>query len=103
MDLNDAIALPIVQIIIRIIAAIITLLVGRWLAGRARSWLRGVLPKVAVMTPSLTQLTVRASYYGILFLAVLTALMLLGVPVEIVLSVGLLVAIILGIALQQSI
>ncbi len=103
MDLNITIDSPVMQFVIRVVAAIITLLVGRWLAGRARSWLRVTLPKLAVMTPTLTQLAVRASYYGIMFLAFLTALVLIGVPAEIVLAVGLLVFVILGLALQQSI
>jgi len=103
MDLNLTLSSPAFQIIARIAAAVISLLLGRWLARRARTWLRVTLPKWPVFTPSLVQLSVLGAYYGILLIAVMLALAFIGLPIEIVLGIGLLVVLILGLALQQSI
>ena len=103
MNITIDFSSPIIQIIARIGGAIIALLVGRWLAGRTRTWLRKNLPKWPVFTPSLVQLAALGAYYGIMFAAVLTALTLIGVPGDLVLGAGLVVLLVLGIALQQSI
>ena len=103
MNLTIDFSSPVIQIISRIGGAIIALLVGRWLAGRTRTWLRKNLPKWPVFTPSLVQLAALGASYGILVAAVLTALTLIGVPADLVLGAGLVVLLVLGIALQQSI
>lgn len=91
-----------IQIGLRIGAAILVFLFGRWLARRARKALRASLAKTA-LAPSLARLLVLLTYYTILFLTVIVSLALVGFPVAPVLAVLLIVVIILGIALQQSI
>ena len=88
--------------LLRVGAAVLIYLIGRWLARRARTWLRINLPKANV-PPSMSQLAERGAYYGILFVAVLTGLALIGIPIEALLGASLIIVIILGIALQQSI
>lgn len=90
------------QLGLRIGAAILVFLVGRWLARRTRNTLRATLVK-STLAPSMTRLLLLAVYYGILFLTVVLALAVAGVPVTAVLSASLVIVVILGIALQQSI
>lgn len=96
------IVFAVVQFLIRLGAALLVYVVARWLAKRARTWLHVTLPK-ANIPPSMSQLAERGAYYGILFVAILTGLALLGVPIEALLGASLVIVIILGIALQQSI
>jgi len=88
--------------LLRVGAAVLIYLIGRWLARRSRTWLHISLPK-ANIPPSMSQLAERGAYYGILFVAILTGLALIGVPIEALLGASLIIVIILGIALQQSI
>ena len=88
--------------LLRVGAAVLIYLIGRWLARRSRTWLHISLPK-ANIPPSMSQLAERGAYYGILFVAVLTGLALIGIPIEALLGASLIIVIILGIALQQSI
>ena len=82
--------------------ALLIMLIGRWLAVKARDWVQKLLLKTT-LTESLSELTIRATYYGILFGAALTALSVLGVPTaSLVAAIGIIV-VILGIALQESI
>jgi small conductance mechanosensitive channel len=91
-----------IQIALKIGAALLVFLLGRWLAGRTRAMLTATLAKTT-LAPSMAHLLVLAAYYGVLFVAVVVALALIGVPVTAVLSASLIVVVILGIALQQSI
>ncbi len=90
------------QLALRIGGAILVFLVGRWLARRTRNTLRATLVKTT-LAPSMTRLLLLAVYYGILFLTVVLALALVGFPITALLSASLIVVVILGIALQQSI
>jgi small conductance mechanosensitive channel len=92
----------VVGFLLRVGAAVLIFFIARWLARRARTWLHTALPK-ANIPPSMTQLAERGAYYGILFVAVLTGLALVGVPIEALLGASLVIVIVLGIALQQSI
>ena len=83
-------------------AAVLIFFIARWLARRARTWLHVSLPK-ANIPPSMSQLAERGAYYGILFVAILTGLALIGVPIEALLGASLIIVVILGVALQQSI
>ena len=67
--------------LLRVGAAVLIYLIGRWLARRSRTWLHISLPK-ANIPPSMSQLAERGAYYGILFVAILTGLALIGVPIE---------------------
>ena len=87
--------------LIRIAAAIITFLIGRWIAAKSRGWLRRALVK-AELTESLINLFVTLTYYGILLTAIMLSLAILGVPVYSILTIMAIVFIILGIALQES-
>ena len=69
----------VVGFLLRLGAAVLIFFIGRWLAGRARTWLHISLPKANV-PPSMSQLAERGAYYGILFVAILTGLALVGVP-----------------------
>lgn len=90
------------EIGLRIGAALLVFFVGRWLARRARTALGTALGKTTI-APSMTRLMLLAAYYGILLVVVMLALALVGFPIEILLGASLIVVVVLGIALQQSI
>ena len=90
------------QIALRIGAAILVFLIGRWLAHRARAALKVTLAKTT-LAPSMARLLLLAAYYGILLVTVIFALALIGFPIEALLTASLIIVVVLGIALQQSI
>jgi small conductance mechanosensitive channel len=103
MSLSDnEILLAVIRFLIRAGVALLIYFIARWLAGRARTWLHVALPK-ANIPPSMSQLAERGAYYGILFVAILTGLALIGIPIEALLGASFIIVIILGVALQQSI
>ncbi len=87
---------------LRVGAAILVLLMGRWLARRARLSLRVALSKTA-LAPSMTRLLLLLTYYGILLITLIVSLALIGFPITALLTASLIIVVILGIALQQSI
>jgi small conductance mechanosensitive channel len=91
-----------IQLALKIGAAILVFLFGRWLARRARRILGVTLAKTT-LAPSMAHLLILAAYYGILLVAVILALALIGFPIEALLGASLIIVVILGIALQQSI
>ena len=90
------------QLAIKIGAALLVFLFGRWLARRARRILGVTLAK-STLAPSMAHLLILAAYYGILLVSVILALALIGFPIEALLGASLIIVVILGIALQQSI
>ena len=92
----------VLDIVLHLGLGILVFMVGRWLAGRVRRWLSLALPRTK-LTPSLIGLIQILTYYGILLISAMAALALIGIPVEIILGAGAVVAVILGIALQSSI
>ena len=92
----------VLQIVLRVIAAIVVFFVGRWLAERARTALRIALSKTS-LAPSMTRLLLLLVYYGILLLTSIISLALIGFPITALLTASLIIVVILGIALQQSI
>jgi small conductance mechanosensitive channel len=90
------------EIALRIIAAIVVFIVGRWLASRTRVTLRVALSKTA-LAPSMTRLLLLLTYYGILLITLIVSLALIGFPITALLTASLVIVVILGIALQQSI
>ena len=90
------------QYALKIAAAIFVFLFGRWLARRARGTLTVTLAKTA-LAPSMARLLLLAAHYGILLVAVIVALALVGFPIQVLLSASLIIVVVLGIALQQSI
>ena len=93
---------PLVMILLRLGVAMLVLLIGRWLAHRARTWAERLVQRTHV-TNYLEELSIRGVYYGILGLSILTALAILGVPVSSIVAVIGVIIVILGIALQESI
>jgi len=87
---------------LRVGAAIVVFMVGRWLAGRARTTLRVALSKTT-LAPSMTRLLLLLVYYGILLITLIIALALIGFPITALLTASLIIVVVLGIALQQSI
>ncbi len=90
-----------IPIALRLLLAALVWLVGRWLARRSQGWLTKSLQKTA-LTESFTTLINTVSYFGILALAGLVALGVLGVPVTALAAALGIVIVVLAIALQQS-
>lgn len=90
-----------VTIGIRLGAAILIFLIGRWLARAARRWVSRAIERTA-MTPSLVDLLGRLVQYGVLLLTITAILVVLGVPIAAVLSVSAIVIVVVGIALRES-
>lgn len=94
--------LSVVQFLLSVGAAILVFLIGRWLARRARTSLGIALRKTAI-APSMARLLLLLTYYGILLITLITSLALIGFPITALLTGSLIIVVILGIALQQSI
>lgn len=94
----ETILLPIA---LRLLGAASALLIGRWLAGLSRRWLDRSL-RGAGLTPSIITLVVTLTYYGILLVAAMLALIILGVPASAVIGVAGIAVVVLAVALQQS-
>jgi small conductance mechanosensitive channel len=92
----------VLEIVLRVGAAFLVLLVGRWLAVRARTALRTAMSKTT-LAPSMTRLLLLLVYYSILLITAIVSLALIGFPITALLTASLIVVVILGIALQQSI
>ena len=94
--------LDVIPFLLRAGAAIVVFFIGRWLARRARTVASQAMQKTAI-APSMARLLLLLIYYGILLITVITSLALLGFPVSALLTASLIIVVILGIALQQSI
>lgn len=90
-----------VAAIVRVVGAIAVILVGRWLAGKARGWVRSAVQR-GHLTVSLQEIFTRSTYYLVLLLAFFTALVILGLPVEVLITIIGVVVIIGAIALRES-
>jgi small conductance mechanosensitive channel len=88
--------------LLRVVSAIAVFMAGRWLAQRARLTLRVALSKTA-LAPSMTRLLLLLTYYGILLITLIITLALIGFPITALLTASLIIVVVLGIALQQSI
>ena len=91
-----------IQFALKVGAAILVFLIGRWLARRARKMLGVALAKTTI-PPSMARLLLLAVYYVIMLIVLIVALAIVGFPVTALLSASLIIVVILGIALQQSI
>jgi small conductance mechanosensitive channel len=101
-DLNELFQNEVFQTVLHLVAAIAVFFIGRWLAQRARVAASIGLGKTP-LAPSMTRLILLVVYYGLLAIMLMIILALIGFPVESLLVPALLIAAILGIALQQSI
>jgi small conductance mechanosensitive channel len=93
--------IPLLSIALRIGIAVLVFLFGRWLAGRIRVTLDGNLGKTTI-APSMARLLILAAYYGFMLLVVIFALAIIGVPLEPMLSASLIILVVLGFALKES-
>lgn len=84
-----------------LVAAVLVVILARWIAGLSRRWLGRLLGKVE-LPPSLKTLLTNFLYYGILLSGIILALSLLGLPIQSILTVIGVVVIILGIAVRES-
>jgi small conductance mechanosensitive channel len=90
-----------VTIGIRLGAAVLIFLVGRWLARLLQRWVGRALGRTAI-TPSLSELACRLVHAGALLLTGIAILAVLGVPITAILSVSAIVIVVVGIALRES-
>jgi small conductance mechanosensitive channel len=90
-----------VTALLRIAGAVLIFLIGRWLAGLAQRSVRSVMKRTRA-TPSLTEILARGTYYGILVIAMFFALVMLGVPANVLLGVAAIVIVVAAIALRES-
>jgi small conductance mechanosensitive channel len=90
------------EIGLRIGAAIGVFLIGRWLANRVRTTLTRTLSKTTI-APSMSRLLLLAAYYSVLLVTLIVALALIGFPIQALLTASLIIVVILGFALQSSI
>jgi small conductance mechanosensitive channel len=90
-----------VSIGIRLGAAVLIFLVGRWLARVFQRWVSRGLSRTTI-TPSLSELVCRLVHAGTLMLTFIVMLTVLGVPITAILSVSAIVIVVVGIALRES-
>jgi len=95
------IEIPIAAILVRLLAVVLTLIVGRWLARSSRKWLGKIFDKQE-LPKSIATVLVNLTYFTIWVLTILTMLALLGVPIEALVTGVALVVIVLAIALRES-
>ena len=93
--------LPIATILLRLLGVAALFVVGRWFAKNSRSWLKKILFKQGLPKSIITVLA-NLTYSGIWLVTVITILALLGIPVEALITGVVLVVVVLGIALRES-
>jgi small conductance mechanosensitive channel len=98
---EDFLQATVIPFLVRVLVAILIFIVGRWLAGKAKSNLAQPLAKTDLTESMVTLFTV-LTYYSVLLLGILLALAVLGVPVTALVATVGVILIILGIAMQQS-
>jgi small conductance mechanosensitive channel len=90
-----------VIVLIRIAGAVAIFMLGRWLAGLAQRSVRAVMKRTRA-TPALTEILARGTYYGLLLLAVSLALIMLGVPANVLLGTVGIIIVVAAVALRES-
>lgn len=90
-----------VSVLVRVLGAAGVLLLGRWLAGVVRSSVRRGLQRTHITT-SLLEVFTRSSFYFVLLVTLFAALVILGIPAEVLITVIGVVVIIAAIALRES-
>jgi small conductance mechanosensitive channel len=87
--------------LLRIAAAAAIFLFGRWLAGLVQRSVRTIMKRTRA-TPALTEILARGIYYVIQVLAISLALIVLGVPADVLLGTLGIIVIVAAIALRES-
>lgn len=83
--------------------AIFVILIGRWLARRSRRWFLVAVRKTELhVNQKLVSAVEWVIYYGILVLAVAFSLAILGVPIDVLVTILAVIIILVAIALQSS-
>lgn len=90
-----------VVVLLRIAGAAAIFLVGRWLAGVLQRSVRAVLKRTRT-TPALKEILARGTYYGILVISSSLALIMLGIPANILLGTLAIIIVVAAIALRES-
>lgn len=86
-----------------IVWALIFIFVGRWLAVRSRTWFRRAMGSLDMtLNDSIVKLTESLIYYGILLIAAFFALAALGVPIESLVLILIVLALIVVVILQPT-
>lgn len=86
-----------------ILWAILIFLAGRWLAKRARLWFSQAVVRLGfAINESLIRLTRNVIYYGILLIAAILSLAVLGIPIDSLLIILAAIAIFFAIIFQPS-
>lgn len=101
IELPPFISGELIGFFIRLGVAILIVIIGRWLASATRRWLASAFSRTS-LTPSMITLFLTLAYYSVWILAMMIALIVMGVPATTVVAAVGIVIIILGIALQQS-
>lgn len=90
---------------LRVAVALGVLLIGRFIAGRARALVRELLRRPQLdqaLSATIEGMLVRAAYYGIIGIAIVIALAVLGVPAAAILSISSALLVVFAIALRES-
>lgn len=101
IQLPDSLLMDVLRVLLRVGVAVLIMVAGRWLARRSRLWLGQVMER-ATLTPSMESLFLSVAYYSVWMLAIMAALIVLGVPAATVVAVVGVALVLLGLALQQS-
>lgn len=89
----------------RLLVAVIVMVIGRYLAGKARDFTHDLLQRPQIdqaLSPSVEGILVRFAFYGTLLIAFIIALAVVGVPAAAIISVTSAVLVVFAIALRES-
>ncbi len=101
MDFLENVDVEFLALMVRLLAVLAILIVGRWLANFARKGLLTSLKRTD-LTESMNTLFVTLTYYTIFVLSILLALAVLGVPTTTLITAVGIIVVVLAIALQSS-
>lgn len=90
---------------LRILVAVVVMVIGRYLAGKARDLTRELMQRPQIdqaLSPSVEGILVRFAFYGTLLIAFIISLAVIGVPAAAILSVTSAVLVVFAIALRES-
>jgi small conductance mechanosensitive channel len=101
MDFLNQLDINLANILLRFGLILVVFIIGRWLAGFSRRWLKKSMGRYE-LTETVINLIGTVVYYSILILTIAVILGILGVPSTTIASVLGVVAIVLAITMQAS-
>ena len=101
MDFLSQLDVNIANLLLRLASIVVVFIIGRWLAGFSRRWLKKSMQRYE-LTDTVINLVGTLAYYGILILTFAVILVILGVPASMVASALGIITIVLAITLQAS-